>query len=217
MVYEGINNGDRTTLQLPSEEQQLLIAVKAACDSALKPLTVVLTSGGGLSIDTTQADGLIQAWYCGPQGGTAIAEVLAGDVNPSGKLPITFYASDGDLPDFTDYAMSPHPALTPTATTPAFIASEGRTYPYFTGTPEYAFGFGLSYSTFNYDSNLSIENGRAALRIPKDTYLSDDPDNFVNLGVNITTPVNGRAQKLLSSMLRPVHSALRPLLSPNRS
>ena len=58
MVYEGINNGDRTTLQLPSAEQELLVAIKAACDSALKPLTVVLTSGGGLAIDTTQAAGL---------------------------------------------------------------------------------------------------------------------------------------------------------------
>jgi beta-glucosidase len=186
MVYEGINNGDRTTLQLPSEEQQLLVAIKAACDSALKPLTVVLTSGGGLAIDTTQGDAIIQSWYCGPQGGTAIAEALAGDVNPSGKLPITFYAADGDLPDFTDYAMSPHPALPATATTPAFAASEGRTYRYFTGTPEYAFGFGLSYTTFKYDSNLSIGNRSSNVMIPKDTYLSDDPENFVNVSVTVT-------------------------------
>jgi beta-glucosidase len=186
MVYEGINDGDRTTLQLPSEEQQLLVAIKAACDSALKPLTVVLTSGGGLAIDTTQADAVIQSWYCGPQGGTAIAEILAGDVNPSGKLPITFYAVDGDLPDFTDYAMSPHPALAATATTPAFAASRGRTYRYFTGTPEYAFGFGLSYTTFKYDSNMSIENRSSTVMIPKDAYLSDDLENFVNVSVTVT-------------------------------
>jgi beta-glucosidase len=73
--------------RLPSAEQELLVAIKAACDSALKPLIVVLTSGGGLAIDTTQADAIIQAWYCGPQGGTALAEILAGDVNPSAKLP----------------------------------------------------------------------------------------------------------------------------------
>jgi beta-glucosidase len=167
MVYEGINNGDRTTLQLPSAEQQLLAAVKAACDTALKPLTVVLTSGGGLAIDTTQADAIIQAWYCGPQGGTAVAEVLTGDVNPSGKLPITFYASDADLPDFTDYAMAPHPALPATPTTPAFSQSKGRTYRYFGGTPEYAFGYGLSYTTFKYDPAISIENGGAAIRVPR--------------------------------------------------
>jgi beta-glucosidase len=186
MVYEGINDGDRTTLQLPSEEQQLLVAIKAACDSALKPLTVVLTSGGGLAIDTTQADAIMQAWYCGPQGGTSIAETLAGDVNPSGKSPITFYAADSDLPDFTDYAMSPHPALPATATTPAFGASKGRTYRYFSGTPEYAFGFGLSYTTFTYDPQMSIENRSAAPTIPKETYLSDDPENFVNVSVTIT-------------------------------
>jgi beta-glucosidase len=186
MVYEGINNGDRTTLQLPSEEQQLLVAIKAACDSALKPLTVVLTSGGGLAIDTTQADAIIQSWYCGPQGGTAIAETLAGDVNPSGKSPITFYAADGDLPDFTDYAMSPHPVLAATSTTPAFAASKGRTYRYFTGTPEYAFGFGLSYTTFKYDSNMSIENRSSTIMIPKNAYLSDDSENFVNIRVTVT-------------------------------
>jgi beta-glucosidase len=186
MVYEGINNGDRTTLQLPSEEQQLLVAIKAACDSALKPLTVVLTSGGGLAIDTTQADAIIQSWYCGPQGGTAIAETLAGDVNPSGKSPITFYAADGDLPDFTDYAMSPHPVLAATSTTPAFAASKGRTYRYFTGTPEYAFGFGLSYTTFKYNSNMSIENRSSTIMIPKNAYLSDDSENFVNISVTIT-------------------------------
>jgi beta-glucosidase len=186
MVYEGINDGDRTTLQLPSEEQQLLVAIKAACDSALKPLTVVLTSGGGLAIDTTQADGIIQSWYCGPQGGTAIAEILAGDVNPSGKLPITFYAVGGDLPDFTDYAMSPHPALAATATTPAFAASKGRTYRYFSGTPEYAFGFGLSYTTFKYESNMSIANRSSTVMMPKDAYLSDDPENFVNVNVTVT-------------------------------
>jgi beta-glucosidase len=111
MVYEGINNGDRTTLQLPLEERKLLAAVKEACDGASKSLTVILTSGGGLAIDTTKADAIIQVWYCGSQGGTAVAEALAGDINPSGKLPITFYAADSDLPKFEDYAMAPHPAL----------------------------------------------------------------------------------------------------------
>jgi beta-glucosidase len=162
------------------------VAVKAACDSALKPLTVVLTSGGGLAIDTTQADAIIQAWYCGPQGGTAIGEVLAGDVNPSGKLPITFYAADGDLPDFSDYAMAWHPALSATATTPAFAVSKGRTYRYFTGTPEYAFGYGLSYTAFKYNQEISIQNRSSTIPIPEDTRLSDDPENLVNMSITIT-------------------------------
>jgi len=82
--------------------------------------------------------------------------------------------------------MSAHPALPATATTPVLIASEGRTYRYFTGTPEYAFGFGLSYSTFKYDPNISIGKGSSTRRIPKSTYLSEDPENFVNVSVTVT-------------------------------
>jgi beta-glucosidase len=216
MVYEGINNGDRTTLQLPSAEQELLVAIKAACDTALKPLTVVLTSGGGLAIDTTQADAIIQAWYCGPQGGTAIAQILAGDVNPSAKLPITFYASDSDLPDFTDYAMSAHAALPATATTVAFIASKGRTYRYFTGTTEYPFGFGLSYSTFKYNPNISIRNRSATLPIPESTYLSEDPENFVNVSVTVTNTSQRAGAEIIELYATPSSLCPSPSTEPRQ-
>jgi beta-glucosidase len=216
MVYEGINNGDRTTLQLPLEEQKLLAAVKEACDGARKSLTVVLTSGGGLAIDATKADAIMQAWYCGSQGGTAVAEALAGDINPSGKLPITFYAADGDLPKFEDYAMAPHPALQPTATTPAFPESKGRTYRYFTGKPEYAFGYGLSYTTFKYYPDMSIENGSSAIMIPKDTRLKDDPKNYVNVSVNIANMGPRAGTEIVELYATPSFSCPSPSIEPKQ-
>jgi beta-glucosidase len=93
---------------------------------------VVLTSGSAVALDDSRARALIEAWYSGEEGGTAIAETLAGDNNPAGRLPVTFYASDDQLPPFDDYTMS------------------DRTYRYFRGVPQYGFGFGLSYSTFRY-------------------------------------------------------------------
>jgi beta-glucosidase len=96
------------------------------------PVVVVLTSGSALAFDDSRARAVIEAWYPGEEGGTAIAETLAGDNNPAGRLPVTFYASDDQLPPFDEYAMS------------------DRTYRYFRGTPRYGFGFGLSYSTFRY-------------------------------------------------------------------
>jgi len=99
----------------------------------------VLESGSavGLGEYAQQASAILEAWYSGEFGGQAIAEVLKGTVNPSGHLPVTFYSSVSELPDFTDYSM------------------KGRTYRYFDGTPAYPFGFGLSYTRFSY-SNLHI-------------------------------------------------------------
>jgi beta-glucosidase len=216
MVYEGINNGDRTTLQLPLAERKLLAAVKEACDGTLKPLTVVLTSGGGLAIDTTKADAIIQAWYCGAQGGTAVAEALAGDINPSGKLPITFYAADGDLPKFEDYAMAPHPALQATATTPPLPESKGRTYRYFTGKPEYAFGYGLSYTTFKYYPEMSIENGSSTIMIPKDIRLKDDPKNYVNVDVTVANTGPRAGTEIVELYATPSSSCPSPLIEPKQ-
>ena len=88
-------------------------------------------------------DGIIEAWYPGQQGGNALADLLVGASNPSGKLPITFYKSEKDLPDFEDYTM------------------KGRTYKYFAGTPLYPFGYGLSYSNFEY-SNLQLSKKMAS-------------------------------------------------------
>ena len=133
----GFKGGDRTTLDLPAEEQSLLEGLK----SRGKPLVVVLMSGSGLGVRWAKdnADALLQAWYPGEEGGKAIAETLAGASNPAGRLPVTFYASTEQLPDFADYSM------------------KERTYRYFTGQPLFGFGFGLSYSRFEY-GNLTLSS-----------------------------------------------------------
>ena len=120
--------GDKADIELPAVQQRLLRAMRATG----KPVVMVNCSGSAIAFGSVedQYDALIQAWYPGQGGAKALAEVIFGDFNPSGKLPVTFYASNNDLPDFLDYSM------------------ENRTYRYFTGTPLYAFGYGQSYTTF---------------------------------------------------------------------
>ncbi len=132
---EGFQGGDRTSLDLPKEEEQLLEAVKATG----KPLIIVLMNGSALSVNWADknANAILEAWYSGEEGGTAIADTLAGLNNPSGRLPLTFYTGVSELPPFEDYSMA------------------NRTYRYFTGKPLYPFGYGLSYSKFEY-SNLKL-------------------------------------------------------------
>jgi len=105
---------------------------------------------------------ILQAWYSGQAGGQAIADILLGKENPSGRLPLTIYAATADLPSFEDYAMAPH-GLIPAGGSrqTAVPRSLGRTYRYFTGTPLWAFGHGLSYSSFNF-ANLNISAAAAA-------------------------------------------------------
>jgi beta-glucosidase len=126
----GFDHGDRTDIALPAVQRALLEHAAAAG----KPLVVVLMSGSAVAIDWARqhADAIVDAWYPGQAGGTAIARVLAGDYNPAGRLPVTFYAATRDLPPYVSYDM------------------QGRTYRYFTGTPLYPFGHGLSYTTFAY-------------------------------------------------------------------
>lgn len=132
LAIPGFQGGDRTSLDLPAEEEQLVEALKGTG----KPLVAVLVSGSGLAVNWLQAnaDAILQAWYPGEEGGTAVAETLAGRNNPAGRLPVTFYETLAGLPDFTDYSM------------------QNRTYRYFTGPVLYPFGYGLSYSTFRYDA-----------------------------------------------------------------
>ncbi|MBN1429932.1 MAG: glycoside hydrolase family 3 C-terminal domain-containing protein [Anaerolineae bacterium] len=127
--------GDRMSLDLPPIQQKLLEAVYATGT----PTIVVLINGSAVSINWANENvpAILEAWYPGQAGGTAVAEALFGLTNPGGRLPVTFYQSASDLPDFKDYSM------------------ENRTYRYFSGQPLYAFGFGLSYTTFTY-SNLQI-------------------------------------------------------------
>jgi beta-glucosidase len=128
----GFTGGDRTSISLPAAQLALLDALAATG----KPVVVVLQSGSAIALgpDDAKVRALLEAWYPGEQGGQAIAEVLKGTVNPSGRLPVTFYRSTDQLPPFTDYSM------------------KNRTYRYFTGRPEYAFGHGLSYTRFAYSA-----------------------------------------------------------------
>jgi beta-glucosidase len=131
----GFKGGDRTNLDLPQQEEDLLEAVKTSG----KPLVVVLMNGSALAVNwaNENANAIIDAWYAGEEGGTAIAQTLTGLNNPAGRLPVTFYKSADQLPPFEDYSM------------------KNRTYRYFEGQPLYPFGYGLSYSKFEY-SNLKL-------------------------------------------------------------
>jgi beta-glucosidase len=132
---EGFRGGDRTDISLPKMQEELLKEVHALG----KPVVVVLLSGSALAVNwaNDHVPAILEVWYPGQEGGTAIADVLFGDYNPGGRLPVTFYKSVDQLPPFEDYRM------------------EGRTYRYFKGEPLYPFGFGLSYTKFKYD-NLKL-------------------------------------------------------------
>ncbi|MDI3254032.1 MAG: glycoside hydrolase family 3 C-terminal domain-containing protein [Bacillota bacterium] len=138
----GFSGGDRTDIALPAAQRALLKDVAATG----KPLIVVLLNGSALAVDWAQqhAAAILEAWYPGEAGGAAIADVLSGDANPAGRLPVTFYQSVDQLPPFDDYRM------------------EGRTYRYFRQKPLFGFGYGLSYATFRYkDLRLSSVKLRA--------------------------------------------------------
>lgn len=154
MKLSGFNGGDRTSIDLPAAQEELLKAVAATG----KPLVVVLQNGSALAVNWAQqhADAILEAWYPGEEGGTAIAETLAGDNNPAGRLPLTFYSSLKQIPPFEDYAM------------------QGRTYRYFSGKPLYGFGFGLSYTSFAY-SNLKIKP--AKIRAGEPVMIEGDVKN----------------------------------------
>jgi len=130
--FEGFFGGDRIRIELPPVQTDFLKALRATG----KPLVFVNCSGSSMAIpwEAENLSAIVQAWYPGQEGGRAVAEILFGDVNPAGRLPVTFYRATTDLPPFTDYAMS------------------NRTYRYFTGKPLFAFGHGLSYTQFKYDA-----------------------------------------------------------------
>jgi len=155
----GFKGGDRTSLDLPKPEEDLLEALK----STGKPLVVVLMNGSALSVNWAKdhANAILDAWYSGEEGGTAIAQTLAGVNNPAGRLPVTFYTGIDQLPPFEDYAM------------------KNRTYRYFEGTPLYPFGYGLSYSQFSYGNlKLSTEqlNAGDPLTVEADVKNISDRD-----------------------------------------
>lgn len=126
----GFRGGDRLNIELPQVQRDMLAILREAG----KKVIFVCCSGGamGLEPETATCDAILQAWYGGEQGGTAVADIIFGDYNPSGKLPVTFYKNSSQLPDFEDYRMA------------------GRTYRYFTGEATFPFGHGLSYTTFSF-------------------------------------------------------------------
>jgi beta-glucosidase len=128
--FPGFAGGDRTDIRLPASQEKLLEALQATG----KPVVLVLTTGSALAVDWAKAHipAILVAWYPGQRGGNAVADVLFGDVNPAGRLPITFYKGAQQLPPFDDYSM------------------RGRTYRYFEGEPLYPFGYGLSYTECRY-------------------------------------------------------------------
>ena len=144
LEVDGFKGGDRTHLNLPATQVELMKAVAATG----KPVVLVLINGSALSINWAAENikAIITAGYPGQQGGNAVADVLFGDYNPAGRLPVTYYKSVDQLPDFENYDM------------------EGRTYRYFHGEPLYPFGYGLSYSSFNYTN----------LQIPKKVAMNED-------------------------------------------
>ena len=135
---EGFSGGDRTKIDLPAPQEQLLEKIQATG----KPLVLVLMNGSALAVNWADehVPAIVEAWYPGEEGGTAVAGLLAGDFNPGGRLPVTFYKSVEQLPAFDDYSMSK------------------RTYRYFDGEPLYPFGYGLSFTKFEY-ANAHAEKG----------------------------------------------------------
>lgn len=165
VALPGFKGGDRTDIELPAIQRQLLKALKAAG----KKVILVNCSGSpiGLEPEIQSCDAILQAWYPGQAGGQAVAEVLFGDYNPSGRLPVTFYKNVNQLPDFEDYNMT------------------GRTYRYFKGEPLFPFGHGLSYTTFAYGDIQAPTSAKVSetfqVTIPVTNKGAIDGDEIVQL------------------------------------
>lgn len=170
---QGFKGGDRTDIELPAIQRQLLKALKAAG----KKVVFVNFSGSavGLEPETQTCDAILQAWYPGEAGGTAVADVLYGNYNPAGHLPVTFYKNVSQLPDYEDYSM------------------KGRTYRYFEGTPLFPFGHGLSYTTFVY-GKAEVKDG--CLLVPVTNTGRMDGDEVVQLYLNRPDDAGGPRKTL---------------------
>ena len=159
----GFFGGDRLDIDLPRPQEQLLESLGATG----KPLIVVLTSGSAVALNWAQdhAAAILEAWYPGEEGGAAVADVLSGDYNPGGRLPVTFYKSVAQIPPFGSYSMN------------------GRTYRYFAEQPLYPFGYGLSFSSFNYsDAKITpdqVASGTAVTASVRVTNSSSVPGDEV--------------------------------------
>ncbi len=184
--YPGFNGGDRTTIQLPTVQTELLKALHATG----KPVIFVMMTGSAIATpwESEHIPAILNAWYGGQSAGTAIADVLFGDYNPAGRLPVTFYKKDSDLPGFTDYGMA------------------GRTYRYFKGEALYPFGYGLSYTTFQY-SNLQLPAGTTSnkpidVRVTVKNTGTRDGDEVVQLYIAHQNPAIKTAIRALKGFQR---------------
>lgn len=160
------SSGDKNTLELPESQRKLLEAVL----SVGKPVVVLLMAGSALC--ENRGNAILQCWYPGQAGGTAVADILFGNVSPSGKLPVTFYRNTGELPDFCDYSL------------------KNRTYRYFEGEALYPFGYGLSYTSFEYTAaayadgkvTVNVKNtGAMAGKTVAQVYVRDEESPFATL------------------------------------
>ena len=187
MSVPGFQGGDRVTFGLPEDQRGLLKALKATG----KPIVLVLTSGSALAVNWEHENipAILHAWYPGEEGGNAVADVIFGDYNPAGRLPITFYRSLDDVPPFEDYSM------------------KGRTYRYFDGTPLFPFGYGLSYSTFEYSGmslSQSVIGPGDSLQVTVDIRNTgrSDGEEVVQLYVRNLTSKAPQPRKSLRGFLR---------------
>jgi len=182
---EGFLGGDRLTIELPTVQTELLKKLKALG----KPIVFVNCSGSAVAMPVEILDAVVQAWYPGQAGGTAVADVLFGKYNPAGRLPVTFYRSTKDLPPFEDYSM------------------KNRTYKFFTGKPLFAFGHGLSYTEFKY-SNGQLENngvatdGTIKLKVTVANVGKKDGDEVVQIYAKPVKPSPDDPKRILVAFTR---------------
>lgn len=184
------NGGDRLDISLPGNQIEYLKKIKENIGD--KPLIVVITGGSAMAIPEVceLADAILFAWYPGEQGGNAIADLIFGKQNPSGRLPVTFYRSTSDLPEFDDYGM------------------EGRTYKYFDGDPLFPFGFGLSYSSFEYsDLRISQNNNTIDLSLIIKNFSERDGEEVVQVYARKINPDFWRPRKQLIGFQRKIVKA----------
>jgi len=176
----GFDGGDRTSIELPQCQRDILRALHQAG----KKVVLVNCSGSAVALtpEMETCDAILQAWYAGEQGGNAIANVLFGDYSPSGKLSVTFYKDDSQLPPFDDYRMAPSSPLSAGTN-----ASPGRTYRYFRGEPLFPFGYGLSYTTFAF--------GRPSCSIAED-------GNAISVAIDVTNTGSMEGAEVVQVYLR---------------
>jgi beta-glucosidase len=178
---DGFSGGDRTSLDIPTIQTDLLKKLQMTG----KPIILVLTGGSALSVNWEKENipAILDVWYPGEEGGNALADVLFGDYNPAGRLPVTFYKSVSQLPPFEDYSM------------------KGRTYRYFNGESLFPFGFGLSYTSFSY-SSLTLSK----------TQVTSSDTVMINVIVKNTGAYDGDEVVQVYSK-RPVNGNLQPIKS----